>query len=192
MLLLHQILGRDDIIVGAPVSNRQRPEAQEMIGPFINSLPFRALVDIKGSIRKFFSTVKEVCLEAYENKELPFEKILSAANIPRNLEVHPIYQVWFVLENYTDAPIWPQVSVSEVELESVYAKFDLSFWALEKKSHLTCGFEFSINKFSVDEINSFSIAIENIMKYCVNFSENSVGSLADALFPQNNKGVVKE
>jgi amino acid adenylation domain-containing protein len=38
---LHRISGEDDIVVGTPVADRRRPEAQSQVGLFLNTLPIR-------------------------------------------------------------------------------------------------------------------------------------------------------
>ena len=41
-LLLHRVSGQDDLTVGSPVANRDRPEFDDIVGCFVNNVPFRS------------------------------------------------------------------------------------------------------------------------------------------------------
>ena len=43
--------------------------------------------------------MREVCLEAYDYQDLPFEMIVASLNPPRELGAAPLFQVMFSLQN---------------------------------------------------------------------------------------------
>ncbi|OQV64398.1 hypothetical protein AK51_31790 [Serratia nematodiphila DZ0503SBS1] len=45
MLLLSRYSGQNDVMVGTPLANRNRPELEDLIGFFVNTLPLRRQID---------------------------------------------------------------------------------------------------------------------------------------------------
>ncbi|HEY0169687.1 MAG TPA: condensation domain-containing protein [Pyrinomonadaceae bacterium] len=97
--LLYRLTGQDDLIVGAPVAGRNRPETETLIGCFINTLPLRT--DLSGNPRflELLGRVQETTLAAYTHQDLPFEKLLEALKVERSLSHLPLVQVLFDFMN---------------------------------------------------------------------------------------------
>ncbi len=98
-ILLSRLSGQDDISIGTPVANRQRPELESLIGLFVNTLVLRAAVRGDLRLQEFFKAIKDVTLGAYDNQEIPFEKIVEALQPHRSLDRTPLFQVMLVLHN---------------------------------------------------------------------------------------------
>ena len=56
--LLHRYTGQDDIIVGCPAAGRNRPEAAETVGYFVNPIVVRARLDANQSFRKLLQDTR--------------------------------------------------------------------------------------------------------------------------------------
>ncbi|HEY6147327.1 MAG TPA: condensation domain-containing protein, partial [Thermoanaerobaculia bacterium] len=97
--LMHRYSGQDDVVVGTPVANRSRLETERLIGFFANTLALR--VDLSGepTFRELLGRVREVVLEAWENQELPFERLVEELQPRRSLAHSPLFQVFFDLKN---------------------------------------------------------------------------------------------
>ncbi|MBV9495836.1 MAG: amino acid adenylation domain-containing protein, partial [Acidobacteria bacterium] len=98
-VLLHRYTGQGDLCVGTPIANRQYVETEGLIGMFVNTLAMRTLVDGSDSFVDVLAKVKTTCLEAYERQDAPFEKVVQALNVRRNLVTTPLFQVMAVLQN---------------------------------------------------------------------------------------------
>lgn len=97
--LLARYSGQDDIVVGSPVSNRCEPQLEQLIGFFINSLPIRVSMDLRMSFSNLLSKIRTVCLDAYQYKDLPFERIVEELLPHRSLNSSAIFQVLFAFQN---------------------------------------------------------------------------------------------
>ena len=77
-VLLYQYSGNEDIFVGTPVANRPAKETESLIGLFLNFIVLRA--DLSGTPRfcDHIQQVKETCLGAYANQDLPFQILLKS------------------------------------------------------------------------------------------------------------------
>lgn len=92
-ILLARATGRQDIIVGTDVLNRERPETKHLIGFFINQLVLRTSLAGCESFREVLRRTRDVAIEAYANQELPFDKLVEILRPARDPERPPLYQV---------------------------------------------------------------------------------------------------
>jgi non-ribosomal peptide synthetase component F len=77
-VLLHHYSGQKDICVGTAIAGRQQQEVEELIGFFINTLALRTIVNGSDTFNEILAQVKATTLEAYDNQEVPFEKVVDA------------------------------------------------------------------------------------------------------------------
>jgi non-ribosomal peptide synthetase component F len=81
------------------------------------------------SFRELLVRVRAVDLAAFENQDLPFERLVEVLAPSRSLGRHPLFQVMLSFNTNAQVPFeLPGLRVSEVEVpESGSAKFDLNF-----------------------------------------------------------------
>jgi aspartate racemase len=136
-VLLHRYAGQDDIVVGSPIANRNRPEIEGLIGFFVNTLVL--LTDLRGNptFRELMARVREVALGAYAHQDLPFEKLVEELHPERDPSRTPLFQVMFVLQN-TPGPALElaHLNLSPVAMENRTAKFDLTLSMREQGDRL--------------------------------------------------------
>jgi Condensation domain len=125
-LLLYVHSGQDDIVVGTDVANRSRIETEGLIGFFVNQLVLRTSLSGNPPIRELLRRIHDVTLEAYAHQDLPFDRLVEALNIPRDLSRTPLFQVKFVLQNPPiSAMELPGLTLQLMEFNRGTAKFDL-------------------------------------------------------------------
>ena len=96
-MLLQRYTQQDDLLVGTPVANRH-PETEPLIGCFINTVVLRADLSHDPTFRELLGRLRTVCLEAFANQEIPFERIVEALRPQRDLSRLPFIQVMFQLQ----------------------------------------------------------------------------------------------
>jgi hypothetical protein len=74
--LLHRYSGQSDIAVGVPVAGRRSSQVENLIGFFLNMLVLRVDVSDDPTFRELIARVRDICLEAQDHQELPFEKLV--------------------------------------------------------------------------------------------------------------------
>ena len=125
-VVLHRYSGQDDIAVGTPIAGRTRPELEQLIGFFINTLVLRADLAGNPSFRDLLRQVREVALQAYTHQDVPFEMLVEALQPERDLSHHPLFQVMFALQNMPSSALeLPSLHLELIEVESSSVKFDL-------------------------------------------------------------------
>ena len=77
-LLLFKWSRQSDILIVATIGNRSMPEAENLLGCFINDVILRSKLDDEQTGLVLLEEVKETLSEAIENKEVPLQKIIEA------------------------------------------------------------------------------------------------------------------
>jgi amino acid adenylation domain-containing protein/non-ribosomal peptide synthase protein (TIGR01720 family) len=154
--LLQRYTGQDDICIGTPIANRTRAEIEDLIGCFVNTLVMRIRLDgVSGALtfRELLQHVREVTLNAYAHQDLPFEMIVDALHLSRDLSRTPLFQAMLVLQN---APVQalelPGLTVTEVPVEVGIANFDLTLTLQDQPSGLCGVFEYNTDLFDASTI----------------------------------------
>jgi acyl-CoA synthetase (AMP-forming)/AMP-acid ligase II len=102
--LLHRISGQDDVRVATNVANRNRPEADSLIGPLVNTVILRNNFGGDPSPREAMRRVRATTLAAFANQDLPFEDLTQILERERGLKSRPLATVMFLLQNATLRP----------------------------------------------------------------------------------------
>ncbi len=146
--LLYRWTGQRDVMVGTLTGNRARPELEGLIGFFVNTLPLRAEVSGGAAFADFLARVREVALEAYDRQDLPFERLVEALKLPRDLGRNPLTQVIFNQFSAERAEVaLPGLTLSPVETEPGWAPFDLALTAVAGAGGMVCEAQHSTDLF---------------------------------------------
>jgi hypothetical protein len=89
-ILLYRYTDQEDILIGSPIANRNRPELEGMLGLFVNTLILRNNLSGNPNFYEFLHRVREVTLDAYAHQDLPFEMLVEELQPERNLSRNPL------------------------------------------------------------------------------------------------------
>ncbi len=132
-ILLGRLAGREDLVVGTPIAGRARPELEELIGLFLNTLALRGDLSGDPAFGEHLARVREASLGAYAHQELPFERLVEELAPERNLTHAPVFQVLFVFQNAPPAALeLPGLTWNLLDSDSGTAKFDLTLTLQEE------------------------------------------------------------
>ncbi|HEX3759109.1 MAG TPA: amino acid adenylation domain-containing protein [Kofleriaceae bacterium] len=102
--LLVRHTGQRDVVVGAPISTRSRPELEPLIGFFVNTLPLRARIAPGDSFRSVLCAVRATVLAAFADRDVPFEQIVERMGLRVEAGRVPLSEVMFAYEEPVAAP----------------------------------------------------------------------------------------
>ncbi|WP_328700974.1 non-ribosomal peptide synthetase, partial [Corallococcus silvisoli] len=142
-VLLARYSGQEDIVVGSPISGRNRREVEGLIGFFVNTLVLRAEVPAEGSFRQLLRRVRESCLGAFAHQDLPFEQLVDALKPPRDLSRTPLVQTMFVLQRAAAPLSLPGLIVEEVPFQTGVSRFDLMLFMRQTSQGLVAYWEYN-------------------------------------------------
>ena len=127
LTLLGRLTGSHDVVVGSPISNRDRLEVEGLVGFFVNALVLRQDLSGEPTFRQLVGRVRQTALGAYAHPDVPFERLVQKLHPERDLGHTPIFQVVFALESAAFETVrLPSVDLEPMPLETGTAKFDLT------------------------------------------------------------------
>ena len=146
--LLLRYTGREDMVLGTVVAQRDRPELEGLIGFLINTLVLRTDLSVDPPAAECLERIRETVLEAHAHQDLPFEKLVEALQPERSLGRSPLFQVAFGLQTLPPLQLsLPGLELSALDEESRTAKFDLRLSMVDTKDGLEGAFEYSTDLF---------------------------------------------
>ena len=126
-LLMGRYAQTTDVSVGSPVSGRTRPEVEDLVGYFVNTVVLRTRWSDDPAFPQFLDRVRETTLGAYENQDVPFERVVEEVKPPRDPSRTPLFQVMLAMQDAAvDPDALPGLRVAERFLPGQTAKFDLT------------------------------------------------------------------
>lgn len=165
--LLHRYSGATDISIGTPITNRDQPGSEDMIGFFINTLVLRTDLSGTPSFIDLLSRVRSVALGAFSHQDLPFERVVEVLEPERTLAHAPLFQVSFVYQSNEAPPVPPGLTFEELNIASSTAKFDLIIDISPGPDGLDCTLEYNTDLFDAATIDRmlehFHILLDGIV-----------------------------
>ncbi|GAA1302508.1 amino acid adenylation domain-containing protein [Saccharothrix xinjiangensis] len=130
-VVLRRMGAGEDIPLGTPIAGRTDDALDDLIGFFANTLVLRT--DLRGdpTFAELLARVRAVDLAAYDNQDVPFERLVELLNPTRSTAAHPLFQVLLTLDNTTGpdagAEFLDGLSAEAVPVDTGVSKFDLAF-----------------------------------------------------------------
>jgi non-ribosomal peptide synthetase component F len=101
---LHRYLGQEDLRVATNVANRNRPGAEALIGPVVNTVILRTNLGGDPSSQEVLRRVRATTLAAFEHQDLPFEVLAETLEREHALRPASLAQIMILLQNATLRP----------------------------------------------------------------------------------------
>ncbi|RDY33072.1 non-ribosomal peptide synthetase [Lachnotalea glycerini] len=164
-ILLSRYSNQEDIIIGTPIAGRNHPDVENLIGMFVNTIPLRFKINSGESFKDFLLRVKETSLNAYENQEYQFDKLVEKLNIHRELSRNALFDVMFVLQTM-DAPTLEINNLKYIpyEYSKKISKFDLVLQVMPKESILKFDLSYCSKLYKEETIQRIASHYLNILK----------------------------
>ncbi|MGW0801594.1 non-ribosomal peptide synthetase/MFS transporter [Nonomuraea sp. NPDC002799] len=129
-VLLGRYAGTPDVAVGSPVAGRQAPELDGVIGCFVNMLTMR--VDLSGdpTFAELLARVRDVAVDAFAHQDLPFERLVSELDLPRDVSRSPLFGVILATQSYRDTAVDPPagLTVADFPVNAWATRYDLELY----------------------------------------------------------------
>ncbi|WP_334186390.1 amino acid adenylation domain-containing protein [Noviherbaspirillum sp.] len=167
-ILLARLADTNDLVIGAPVANRARAEAEPLVGFFVNALALRLNLSGDPDIAELLARVRHRALEAQTHQALPFEHLVEALAPARRLEHHPIFQATFTWQNNEESAVrFQDLQVEVIPTPRLTTKFDLSLYLAEKGDGIAGGIEYATALFDHATIVRYLRYFQNILRAMV-------------------------
>ncbi|MGB6153512.1 MAG: amino acid adenylation domain-containing protein [Pricia sp.] len=155
-LFLYRYTGQKDLLIGSPISNRDQKQLEDTIGFFNDTIVLRTKIPHQGTFLDVLREVKKTTLEAFSNKEVPFDTLVRELKQQRSLSVNPFFQVMFLYYSVAETASFGEgLQVASEFYNPGVSKFDLTLDVAEENGRLSFAFEYSSELFAPETIARF-------------------------------------
>jgi hypothetical protein len=179
-VLLRQLSGQDDVVVGAPVAGRTRAELEDQVGFYLNLLPLRDRVSGAASFRALLAAVRETTTEAFAHQAYPFDRLVEELVPARDWSRHPLFDVMVILQNNERPPLALQgVQATPWMDESTTSKCDLNLELAEVDGALEAALEFSTALFRAETAERWADRLRMVLEHFAGDPDAPVGGAGE-------------
>ncbi|KDE23774.1 non-ribosomal peptide synthetase DhbF [Bacillus subtilis] len=196
--LLTRLGAGTDIPIGSPIAGRNDDALGDLVGLFINTLVLRTDTSGDPSFRELLDRVREVNLAAYDNQDLPFERLVEVLNPARSRATHPLFQIMLAFQNTPDAELHLPDMESSLRINSVgSAKFDLTLEISEDRladgtpNGMEGLLEYSTDLFKRETAQALADRLMRLLESAESDPDEQIGNL-DILAPEERSSMVAD
>jgi amino acid adenylation domain-containing protein len=154
--LLGRYTRQTDIAVGTPIANRTRPELENLVGFFVNSLVMRTDLSGDPTFRELLDRVHSMALAAYEHQNLPFEQLVAELQPERDFSRNPLFQVLFAFQNVPrEGAAFHGLTIRPMAKNITTTRMDLECYVGERNEELHVALIYNTDLFYRDTIERF-------------------------------------
>ncbi|MBU3188239.1 amino acid adenylation domain-containing protein [Clostridium bowmanii] len=177
-IMIKKYTGQDDIIIGTPVSCRNNPQLNNIIGLFVNTVVMRNYLVGEDTVLDLINKIKTNTISVYENQEFPFDKMVELLDLPRDLSRNPIFDVMFSMQNFSKASVdMKELTISPYAFENNVSKVDLTVNAIANGDIINLEIEYSTTLFERKTIERMMENLFNVLNEMVNKPEITIDRL---------------
>ncbi len=178
-LLLRNYTRQEDLVIGTVVSNRDRIETEQVAGFFLNSLPLRVTLTGDPSFTELLRRVRQVALDAYAHRDVPFEKLVAERRPGRAVGHNPLFQVLFT-PRVSERPSFEVAGLTMQPLDVPIgtSKFDLAVFVGEARDGLTVMVEYNTDLFEAETIQRMLGHYRTLLRELVAFPQRPISQIA--------------
>jgi amino acid adenylation domain-containing protein len=177
-LVLARYSDNDDIVLGTPVSGRERAEFEHTIGFFANTLVLRETVERGRSLPESLRAGRAAYLADFDHQAQPFDTLVEALGLAGQGGPSPLFQILFAVHEDAAALELPDARLHPLDSGSGTAKFDLSLHLTRRDGALHGQFEFAAALLREDSVRSLGDSLAALLADLVERPHAPAGELA--------------
>lgn len=167
-ILLGLLAGRREVVVAFGVSGRSRPELEEVLGLFVNTVILRTDLSGDPSVAALLGRVREGIAEARGDQEVPMETLLDQLLEERDLERNAFVEIQFGLQSFTQ----PEAHLEGLEtvrlpVENPAIWNDLSLYLAEGRRQISGTVRYRTDLFDEPVIRRLATAYRHVLEQVV-------------------------
>ncbi|XOI99322.1 aminotransferase class III-fold pyridoxal phosphate-dependent enzyme [Paenibacillus polymyxa] len=166
-ILLKDLTGNEEIVIGTPVTNRADGSFNESIGMFTNTIVLKSNPSDEKTLIAYLNEVKQSCSEAYAHMYYPFNFLANHFKKVKKIK-DGFINVRFVYEK-TDERVLAidQLKIEPYEYKSKLSDFDFVIEILEEDGLFDISMLYKTSLFKEETIRKWGEIYKNILEFIV-------------------------
>ncbi len=169
--LLHRYTGQHDVVVGSPVTAREMPELERLIGLFVNRLVLRTDLSGDPGFGAVVDRVRDTVLAAMAHQDVPFERLVDELAPQRRLGHTPLFRVGFNVIPVADT------GEDDGQYGNGYVRHDLNLEIQEQHGVLAARIEYRSDLFDQSTVEQLARHLVVLLRAGVADLDRPVGTL---------------
>jgi hypothetical protein len=167
--LLRHLCGQTDLVISAPVANRQQHASEVVVGNFVNTLLFRTDSAPLATFGELLRQVGAEVAAAYAHHELPLEQVIAELAPARSTVYSPLLQVGMNLLDYgfTAETAVPGLAVAPYEIDLGTAQFELNLILIDSSQGLRARFQYRTDLFDRETVAVWAECLRELLHQVV-------------------------
>lgn len=129
-ILFARLSDLEDVVLGTVIRGRNHPDLERIVGMFVNTLPLRMSPKGEKRFGQFLTEVASFTLEAFENQDVPFERLVEKIWATRDASRHPLFDIMVELHEVESLDSSCKECGGD-DLEIQASKFDITLIAID-------------------------------------------------------------
>ena len=190
--LLHRYSGDEDIVVGTPVSNRERLDLEDQIGLYLNTLALRVGVGRETTLSELLDRVRAAVIEAQQHQSYPFDSVIRDLKVKRSTDRNPLFDVMVVMQDAVRPEFRaPGIHGSEYSVPMGVSVFDLTFHFSPSDAGVRLDLEYNTGMFGRPRVGRLSSHLDRVIEAIVSRPDAKLEDL-DILPGEERRRILEE
>ncbi|MEU6368208.1 aminotransferase class III-fold pyridoxal phosphate-dependent enzyme [Streptomyces sp. NPDC046931] len=175
-LLVHELTGRDDIVVGTPQAGRTLKGSESAVGYCAHFLPVRSRLAADASLADHLRATRKSVLDAFEHQEVPFARLHDALGADPATYPLPLRTV-FNLDRATPCPDFDGLRAEFRPVPTRFALTDFRLDGLEHDGGLRLDFDYRTDLFDDVTVRAWAARFRELLEALAADPERRVDDL---------------
>jgi amino acid adenylation domain-containing protein/non-ribosomal peptide synthase protein (TIGR01720 family) len=170
--------GQRDVAVGAVRAGRSRPELENVVGFFVNTVVLRSWVAPERTFTDFLTEVRETTLAAFDHDTAAFDRVIDALDVPRDPSRTAVVQAAVAMHQpLLRATEAGSLRLTEEHLPRPAARFDMTVEFWPSRDGLVMTVEYDAALFDPERVEAMAAELERLLRSVAERPDITLGTL---------------
>ncbi|ROM87481.1 non-ribosomal peptide synthetase [Pseudomonas brassicacearum] len=178
-VLMHRLSGDATVLVGTPVTHREQPGTEGLLGILLNNLAIRADFAPQADFTALVKQVAERLRSGLQHQDLPFEQLVDSLQLPRSLSHAPLYQVMVAQQLAMESRLrFPGLEFEALDTPLRHSECDLDLHVLcPANAPIQLELMFALDLFTADSARQTLARLEHLLEHMLAEPQRPVAAL---------------
>jgi amino acid adenylation domain-containing protein len=166
---LRYLSAQQSVHVATPMRARTRPELEDIIGPFVNTVVLKTEIADDATFADMLRSVRNEAIDAFSHQTLPFERLQTQI---------PAIRALFSLQDARERPqSMGELRVEQRHVPAYFATNDLTMWMMQYPDRLLTVLNFSTGLFTRESAQDFLALFRKLVEQLVRLPRVAIAQL---------------